>query len=368
MSNPIAVDKLNLAPLGAGDLIDRAVRLYRRHFMTLIRIAAPPVIVSAAGNILMTVGWREVAATGSDYALPLYVTLIVVGVVVWIVGILLTVIVMGGASRNLVTHLLWNEPVSARTTYRNVRARFWGLLGASLLVGFGVMIATVVAFIAWYLVLIIVMIGAVAFAAVAPVWFSLIVGVVGTTAATLGAMFVFFYAVGRLAYVPQAMMVEGKGVFDALSRSFALASGNVRRLMAMALFTTFAAYSALMILIIPLGWYGYLNGVDPSPWKLAEAPAWFSIGYNVLGELSRILLSPIWMLGLSLLYVDERVRHEGYDVELLAARQLGEMPQLGNNQAAPYAPALVTGRAAPPPPTPLRPLEPRASNSMLGLN
>ncbi len=28
---------LALAPLGAGDLIDRAVRLYRGHFLTLIR-------------------------------------------------------------------------------------------------------------------------------------------------------------------------------------------------------------------------------------------------------------------------------------------------------------------------------------------
>ncbi len=43
-------NELSLAPLGAGDLIDRAVRLYRRHFLTLIRIAAPPVIVAAAGS------------------------------------------------------------------------------------------------------------------------------------------------------------------------------------------------------------------------------------------------------------------------------------------------------------------------------
>ena len=39
--------QLALAPLGAGDLIDRAVRLYRQHFLTLIRIAAPPVSISA---------------------------------------------------------------------------------------------------------------------------------------------------------------------------------------------------------------------------------------------------------------------------------------------------------------------------------
>ena len=36
----------------------------------------------------------------------------------------------------------------------------------------------------------------------------------------------------------------------------------------------------------------------------------------------------IWMLALSLMYVDERVRHEGYDIELMAARQLPPMPEL----------------------------------------
>ena len=44
--------QLPLAPLGAGDLIDRAVRLYRRHLFVLIRTAAPPVIIVAAGWIL----------------------------------------------------------------------------------------------------------------------------------------------------------------------------------------------------------------------------------------------------------------------------------------------------------------------------
>ena len=57
------------------------------------------------------------------------------------------------------------------------------------------------------------------------------------------------------------MLVEGKGVVEAVARSFSLARGNVRRLMAMTMFTTFATYSALMILAAPLGWYGYLSGL-----------------------------------------------------------------------------------------------------------
>ena len=53
-----AVTDLSLEPLGAGDLIDRAVRLYRRHFWTLIRISAPPVLISSLGWTIDTIiGW-----------------------------------------------------------------------------------------------------------------------------------------------------------------------------------------------------------------------------------------------------------------------------------------------------------------------
>src|SRR5436309_15695947 len=113
-----------------------------------------------------------------------------------------------------------------------------------------------------------------------------------------------------------------------------------------------------MLLMIPLGWYGYLNGVDLSPF--GTSPSWYAIGYQVIAQCSHIVLTPVWMLGLSLLYVDERVRHEGYDIELMAAQQLDEMPDQG--VASPFGPALSkTVRNAPPPP-------PMASGRVLNLS
>src|SRR6266446_1271707 len=144
--------QLSLAPLGAGDLIDRAVRLYRRHFITLIRIAAPPVIISALGSVLVTVGFRELTATGSSALLAIYFLVLASGVVLYFCGTVFSLIVMGGATRNLVTHLLWNEPVSARATYAAVRSRFPGLLLATLLVMMWVGGAVFVTFIAWYMI------------------------------------------------------------------------------------------------------------------------------------------------------------------------------------------------------------------------
>ena len=347
--NPIS-NELALAPLGAGDLIDRAVRLYRRQFLTLIRIATPPVLVSALGSTMVTIAFRELSSTSSELRLVMYVFIFVGGLVVTFCGSLFSLIVMGGATRNLVSHLVWNEPVTARTTYRAVKERFWGLLGASILVALWLAFAAIIAFMGYaFLSFIMVMVAALG-ASISP-WITTLAVGLGTVAAVILALILFFLLAGRMAYVPQAMLVEGRSVFSAIGRSFALASGNVKRLMAMALFTFFATYSALMLLMIPLGWYGYLNGVDLSPFGSAW-PTWYAIGYQVILQCSHIMLAPIWMLGLSLLYVDERVRHEGYDIELMAARQLPEMPTLPG-VVSPFAPALVTGRAprfvAPPP-------------------
>jgi hypothetical protein len=360
--NPLN-DQLSLAPLGAGDLIDRAVRMYRQHFFTLIRIAAPPVLLSALGSTIMTIAVREISATGSDVRLALYVFMGIGGFAITICGSLFSVIVIGGATRNLVAHLLSSERVSARATYRAVKERFWSLLGGSVLVAFWLALAAGVASMGGAMVFWFVAIASFVLSSISP-WLTGITVAIGIIAATILGLCLFFLLAGRAAYVPQAIMVEGRTVFEAIGRSFGLASGNVRRLMAMTLFTVFATYSALMLLIIPLGWYGYLNGVDISPFSRFEQPAWYAIGYEVIWQCSHILLAPIWMLGLSLLYVDERVRHEGYDIELMAARQLPEMPNLPG-VVSPFAPALVTGRApkfVPPPPGQMN------TGSVLGLS
>src|SRR6266487_2317015 len=223
------VNQLSLVPLGAGDLIDRAVRLYRLHFFPLMRIVAPPVLVAAVGSVLWTVGARNVFKTPNSTELVFYILLVVAGVTLIVGGHILSMLVMGGATRNLVTHLLWNESVSARATYFAVRARFWSLLGATLIVVLWGGLSVSIAFFGWYLFVIIVTVGAVFLAQIAPVWLSAFVGVVGFIAATVVALWLFFFLVGRAVYVPQVLLVEGKGVFESIGRSFSLDRGNIRR-------------------------------------------------------------------------------------------------------------------------------------------
>ena len=105
-----SANDLHIVPLGAGDLIDRAVRLYRRHLLVLIRIAAPPVFMSALGSVMWAIAWRGLFATPSGAQLALYLFLGFLGLALLVGGHIFSLIVMGGASRNLVTYLLWNEP------------------------------------------------------------------------------------------------------------------------------------------------------------------------------------------------------------------------------------------------------------------
>ncbi|MFN2598446.1 MAG: hypothetical protein ABR563_14800, partial [Pyrinomonadaceae bacterium] len=291
-------------------------------------------------SVMFTAGARSFSLAETGGALALYVSLVVVGVVVALVGNFAFLLVMGGASRNLVLHLLWNEPVSARAIYRNVRSRFWGLVGALLLMLLFAGAAAMPVGFAWMMLLSLAVVGVTTVAGGGA--FGVVLLVVFSASFTLAALFAYFWIVGRVAYVPQVMLVEGRKATDAFGRSMTLARGNVRRLTAMFLFTTFATYSALMLLAVPLGWYGYLRGMSPVQFGGAELPLWYSIGWQVITQTSKILLAPVWMLGLSLLYVDERVRHEGYDIELLARRRLGDMPDLPGGGVAPLAPAVHT--------------------------
>ncbi|MEJ7710536.1 MAG: hypothetical protein WKF84_11870 [Pyrinomonadaceae bacterium] len=77
----------------------------------------------------------------------------------------------------------------------------------------------------------------------------------------------------------------------------------------------------------------------------ANHPLWYEISYNALAEASAMLLAPVLIIGLSLLYVDERVRREAYDVELMAMKHLGPMPTLRGGYRVPFAPALVADPA-----------------------
>jgi hypothetical protein len=264
--------------------------------------------------------------------------------VIWFAETIATLMVMGGASRNFVRHLLFGEAITFGETYRNTWHRLGGLIVASALITVTVGILGIAIFY-FALLLGFLGIGLISFVtSVLPV-LAVILSIIWGLAVAFGAMWLFFLAASRVAYVPQVMLVEGLGVFAAIGRSASLAGGNVRRLGALFVFTTVAAYSALALLYVPLAWYASANGVELLSFSGDAIPAWYEIAYNLIWQLSLIMLSPVWTIGLCLLYVDERVRNEGYDIELMAAARLGDIPSVPADYVNPLQPALANPAA-----------------------
>ena len=342
-ATPPSLPTASITPLGAGDLIDRAVRFYRRNFFTLILIAFPPILTGT----LLSLGWtylsRSLFFTSGSFD-PLESTAYIFfawlgAAMIWFSETVATLAVMGGASLNFVRHLLFGERLTLTETYRNAWRRMPGLLLAGFIITFLLgLIGIFIFYLGFIIGALAIAVAALALAGIPAL--AVIVSIILAFATLFGTYWLFCLIAARFAYIPQVMLVEGQGVVSAFGRSFSLASGNIKRFAALLAFTTIAAYSALAVLYVPLGWYAWYQGVEIGGCTGALTPAWYEIASQLVWQASIVVLSPVWMIGLCLLYVDERVRHEGYDIELMAARRLGEIPSVPGEYVNPLHPAI----------------------------
>ncbi|HKQ72587.1 MAG TPA: hypothetical protein VJ810_02590 [Blastocatellia bacterium] len=311
-------DSFTLAPMSAGDIIDRAVRIYRRNFLALLRIVIAPSLVAYAGSVLMSIGWSNATLSKGDARIVFAFLMIASGFLFWVIGKVAFYAVLGGSSRSLVAHFFESKPILARDVYRAVRDRIWSIIGATLIIGF---MMAIVMLIAYFIIAIIVVIIALMITTIMPGWiqtvFTVIVTVIAVALFLTAALLVY----SRIVYVPQILMVEDKGVFNSIGRSFSLAGGQIRRLAALVLFWIYVSWSVVVLLFLPLGYItDWTHPFSP------VQPQWYDIGWQTVTQLSEILLMPIFMIGCTLLYLDSRVRKEGFDIELLANRTLAQPP------------------------------------------
>ncbi|MGH9846366.1 MAG: hypothetical protein ACREEM_47310 [Blastocatellia bacterium] len=318
-------DSFTLSPMSAGDIIDRAVRLYKRNFFVLLRIVLAPSLVAYAGAIILSIGWRNFTLMRGDSRVALTTMMVIGGGLLWLVGEAAFYAVLGGSSRALVAHLSEGKPIRAREVYASVRQRIWSLVGATLMIG--LIIVAVFWLVFMVIAILVMMVTAIAGKLViaAPGWVQTLFGILYVVI-TVGLVLISFLLVySRLVYVPQILMVERKGVFSAISRSFQLAGGELVRIGAVVIFWIYVAWSVWVMMAVPVEWYAYSVGVDITPFN-PDVPIWYQIAKQTLTQLSEILIWPIAMLCFTLLYLNSRVRKEGYDIEVLANRVLEAPP------------------------------------------
>jgi hypothetical protein len=148
-----------------------------------------------------------------------------------------------------------------------------------------------------------------------PQWLGVALLIVFSLVAVAGGVCLFLIVAARIIFLPQVLMIEGMSAGSSLGRSISLGQGNWYRVGAILLFTYFVSLSMLAALTLPviLG----LEWFNMSSVEFVLTPVGSAI-YSAFNHTANLLSLPIWIVSFTLLYFDNRVRKEGYDMELLA--------------------------------------------------
>jgi len=281
-----------LRPLAVGEVLDRVFSLYRAHFWLLVGLSAVSAGVSVAVAILRLVFLHFSALTIASPAFALVtgiITLVQLGA--YLIAYSLTL----AATTSAVNAIYLGEPTSMGIALRTARRMWLRCMGITFWQGWS---AT------WAFLLLILIF--------------LIPGIRGDTG-SFGVSIIIFLGIvvgsvyGVIAYLRNSLAVPAEVVEDlsvraAMRRSKNLATGRLFRI-----FLLFLLMYALSL----------VTAVITVPLALVLARSHAAEQFVLQGIIlavnfiSTSLVGPIAAIGLCLFYFDERVRREGFDIEML---------------------------------------------------
>ena len=307
-----------LEPMSTGDVIDRAVRLYRRNFTPLVAITAVPTLIGYVVTLMFWYGYTGLLTSASSTR-GMSITAIWMfalgglGYPIWMFALLLTV---SGLSRVVGDHLMLGTPITFRGCFAAVRRR----LGAITWMGLLMVVFLFAAYIVVGIVVVaIFLIGALIVGGIAaaqlPQWLSTVILTLSVIVAVALVLLLILVVASRVVFLPQIVMIEGESAGNALGRAMRLGKGNWYRVGAIVVFTYFVSLSLLAALTLPVFIGLYFSGMMTA--EFFVSPTW-NILYTSFRDVTGLLSLPIWIVSFTLLYFDSRVRKEAYDVDLLA--------------------------------------------------
>ncbi|MDE0424874.1 MAG: hypothetical protein OXN25_08410 [Candidatus Poribacteria bacterium] len=263
-----------LQPIRFTDILDGMFSLYRRHFRLFAQIAAIAIFADLIGHVFL------------DFISENFLSF----ATIIIITFPLSIVSIGGVV--VATAACYSEePITARAALQQVGQRFFPLLVSAVL---------------WCLVVV----------------------VLGIT--VIGIPFAIYFAV-RWGFFVETLLLEGISVRNALKRSSELVSGVWWRVCGMLLAVILISVAIHAVFEISFGVIlilsGAADGVD-----LMDIIEWGTIGSSVFGpdNLMLYLLTtgvhlaisvitfPIWVIGVTLLYFNQRIQKEGFDIQMRA--------------------------------------------------
>jgi hypothetical protein len=254
-----------LRPLTTGELLDRTFSLYRSHFVLFLGIFALPHLGVLAFQCLAI----AFQAPGPDLS-RVFTTL------AWTWGALLLTLVAAAASQAAtvvaVSQVYLDRPAGVTDSFSKVKGQIAGVIGLSLRVG--------------------ILVGLGFIALIVP-----------------GILLAIRWSLA----VP-VKVLENKGANDSMSRSSDLTKGNRGRIFVIWIVFTVLSVGVAMLLQWPIQIAaGGARGVT----ALARAGIVWRVTSLVATFLSSCLVGPLATIAFALVYYDERVRKEAFDLQLM---------------------------------------------------
>lgn len=313
MQPVLAVHKpgaIPLRPLALGDIFDGAFRIIRYNPQATVGAAA---LVSAAAMVIPVLTGLVTGSTGglsldpnSDALTSGQVSSLVAAFGSLVVGSQLQAVgllFVSGMIAHVTSAAAVGRKLSMSEAWAATRGKRWRLLGMAVLLG-------VVVLVAGALVVGILAIGVFAFDA--PLGDTVLVGAV--LAVLLAVGYGWFVVRVRSLAVP-TLMLEPVGILGALRRAVRLTRAQFWRLFGILLLVAVILGVAGSILSLPFNIAGelFLVGSDDTGRGLTVYLVLTAVGTVV----SSAIVQPFKAAVSALLYVDQRIRKEAYDVELL---------------------------------------------------
>jgi len=287
-----------LAPIGAGDIIDGAIKHVRRNPGPVlgagaIAVAAAVLPAVVLSSLVFAGSWRRstgVTTVLNDVALSAGVSGL---------GIGLGLLTLGGILGPAVLDAVLGHRITSDDLWQRVRRRLVPLVAGQALVGIIV---------------------------IAPVAIALAIVVAmaqGTGVAAAFAAIILFpiagvlscWASGRLLFTAPAQTIEGMGILTALRRAWTLTRGRFWRVFGTQVSIGFLAVVVFWFVQITLFLVGRLLlamlELDP---RASESALSLLFTLAMLG--AGALVVPVVASASVLLYVDARIRAEGFDLDL----------------------------------------------------
>jgi hypothetical protein len=290
-----------LRPMSLGQLMDRTFALYRKNFILFVGIAA---LGPAAYLIfqLLTIGSAVVPGAAGSRHTTAAMASVGIGMFAGILVMLAGMAISQAATVKAVAAVHLGRSITIGGAYKALRGRF-----ARVLAVFGLVISLV----AVGVIVVVMLAGVIGGLAVvggarSGTGGAILGGLIAVIIAALGAILaITIYVFYSLSI--QACVVEDLRVIPSLKRSVVLSKGARSRVLA--IYFVFGVLS-LVISIVLGGTVGALGALLHKP-IIAMVMIYFA------SFVSGSLTGPLATSGISLLYYDERVRKEAFDLHLM---------------------------------------------------